>query len=271
MNTPPELDLTSVYAKLDRANEHFKAVDAEISKWIDAGRYEPFTERGAYGTRIGLAVTQVGPPPDLIRWAVIIGDCINNLRSALDHLINAFTKVSALYTPPSKKERITFVIIDDPTEFEKARNKRLAGFDSRFASALETLQPFKRKHPVLPPLLSIIRDLSNADKHRLLQVAGAGIANIDATFIGDAALGAKVCWINPEPIQHNDVICIIESSKPDPNLAFRGIRAGVEISIWHGLREGSTDAMAERSGYSALLPLLIEEVRFVIETFKRTI
>jgi hypothetical protein len=45
---PPELDLTSVYAKLDRAEEHFKAVDAEIVKWASSSRYEPFFERGGY-------------------------------------------------------------------------------------------------------------------------------------------------------------------------------------------------------------------------------
>ncbi len=101
----PELDLTSVYAKLDRAEEHFKAVDAEIAKWANSSHHEPFFERGGYGTRLGIAVTHVGPPPDLIRWSIILGDCINNLRSALDHLINAFTKVNAIYTPTGKKER----------------------------------------------------------------------------------------------------------------------------------------------------------------------
>jgi hypothetical protein len=220
---------------------------------------------------LGIAVTHVGPPPDLIRWAVIIGDCINNLRSALDHLINAFTKVSAIYTPTGKKERITFVIIDDPDEFTKARKKALIGFSDQFASTLEALQPFRRKHPALPPPLSMIRDLSNADKHRLLQVAGAGVANVNATFVGSPALGTEVNMINPDPIQSNDVICIVESSEPDPNLAIKAVSVSVAISIWHGAREGSTNPLEKRSDYSTLLRLLMGEVKFVISVFKNVV
>ena len=59
----PALDLTGVYAKLDRAEEHFKAVDAEISEWMNRGRYEPFFERGIKQTKISAAVVQLGPPP----------------------------------------------------------------------------------------------------------------------------------------------------------------------------------------------------------------
>ena len=63
---------------------------------------------------------RLAPPPDLVRWSLIIGDCINNLRSALDHLIVLFTKLPAAYVPPPKKKRVTFIIIDDPDEFAKA-------------------------------------------------------------------------------------------------------------------------------------------------------
>ena len=265
----PELDLTSAYAKLDRAEEHFKAVDAEILAWLNSGRYETFFERGSQHTRIAMSVLRIGPPPDLVRWAVIIGDCINNLRSALDHLINAFSKVPYIYTPSGKKERLTFVIIDDPTKFSRILKDTLFGLCPLYTDVLTHLQPFNRPHPVLPPLLSIIRDLSNADKHHLLQVAGAGIAGIEGEFIGDSNLGEKTFIVNHEPIQHNDVICVIESTEPDPNLRFDKVTGRVEISIWHKLREGSTNPLESRTGYSNLLRLLIGEVKYVIEAFKR--
>jgi hypothetical protein len=266
---PPDLDLTSVYAKLDRAEEHFKTVDSEIAQWLKSGRYEPFFERGTRGTRIGIAVVRTGPPPDLVRWSIIIGDCINNLRASLDHLAHAFMKVHTAYIPTGEKERVTFVIIDDPTEFAKARRGNLKGFTDRFIHVLEQLQPFNRKHPVVPPLLSIIRDLSNADKHRLLQVAGAGVVDLSGIIIGDDSKGTKVSLINPEPIQHNDVICVFESAEPDPNLAIDSLSVRIEISIWHKLRDGSTNPLEGRSSYNALLLNLIEEVKFVIGAFKQ--
>jgi hypothetical protein len=265
---PPELNLTSVYAKLDRAEEHFKAVDSEIKAWLDSGRYEAFFERGTQQTRMGISVLRTGPPPDLVRWSVIIGDCINNLRATLDHLVNAFAKVPYIYTPARDKERLTFIIIDDPSEFTKALNKTFGGLRPDYADALTLLQPFNRKHPILPPLLGIIRDLSNADKHRLLQVAGAGVARVQGNLIHNATLGKKNYFVNPDPIQNNDIICMIESSEPDPDLRLENVSGVVEISIWHGLRDGSTDPLERRTAYFTLLTMLIAEVKYVINLFK---
>jgi hypothetical protein len=264
----PQLDLTGVYAKLDRAEEHFKILDAEIVVWLNSGRYEPFFERGTEQTRIAMSMLRVGPPPDSVRWAVIIGDCVNNLRSALDHLINAFAKVPYIYKPASDKDRLTFIIIDDPAKFAKALKDSFSGLCPLYAKILTDLQPFNRTHPALPPLLSIIRDLSNADKHHLLQVAGAGVAGIEGEFIHSMSSGKKTFLVNPDPIQHNDVICVVESSEPDPNLRFDKLSGSVEISIWHKLRDGSTDPLQQRTSYSSLLPMLIAEVKYVITMFK---
>jgi hypothetical protein len=263
----PALDLTSVHAKLNRAEEHLNIVHDEITAWSNRGRYEPFFERGVKLTRISTAVLQLGPPPDLVRWSVIIGDCINNLRSALDHLMNAFTKVPYIYTPSGKRERITFIIIDDPDEFAQAMKKSFSGLCPLYTDILTRFQPFNRTHPVLPPLLSIIRDLSNADKHHLLQVAGAGIVSVEGSYSGTTGLGTKTFFVNPDPIQHNDIICLVESSEPDPNLRFEDLGARVDISIWHKLRKGSINPLEKRSPYSSLLPILIGEVRYVIDSF----
>ena len=265
---PPDLDFTGVFSKLARAEEHFKAVDSEISKWLEKGRYETFFERGAQTGRIGIGLCQIGPPPDLVRWALIIGDCINNLRAALDHLAFLFTNLPAAYTPPAKERRVSFVIIDDPAEFGRAMKGNLSGFAPKFSALFESLQPFMRIHPLLPPLLSIIRDLSNADKHRLLQVAGAGVVQLSATILGDTGRGTKIIGTNPEPIKNNDIICFIESAQPDPHLAVQSFAANVEIAIWHGARQNSTNPLDARTGYSRLLPMLIAEVRFVIDQFK---
>jgi len=232
MPVRPPLDLTSVYAKLDRAEEHFKAAQAEISAWENSGRYEPFFERGAYGTRIGLAILRIGPPPDLTRWSVIIGDCINNLRSSLDHLIYAFAKYQAAGDPAAKIENLAFVIVDLPVTFEKDKGSRLKGFSDSFIALVASMQPYVRKHP--------------ADKN----------------------LGTKVSFINPGPIQHNDIICVVESSEPDPNLTFHSLSVAIKVCIWHKLHEGSTNPLEQRTAYDVLLAMLIGEIRYVIDTFK---
>ena len=48
---------------LSRAEEHFKAVDSEISTWMQTSRYETFFERGAQTSRVGIGVCQGWPLP----------------------------------------------------------------------------------------------------------------------------------------------------------------------------------------------------------------
>ncbi len=55
---PP--DYTSTYAKLKRAEEHFQLLDAEILAWLNLADDSFSIERGAYGTRIGLAIHMKG-------------------------------------------------------------------------------------------------------------------------------------------------------------------------------------------------------------------
>ena len=95
------------------------------------------------------------------------------------------------------------------------------------------------------------------------------MADLRATFIGNP--GSKISFINPEPIQNNDIVCVIESGEPDPKLAIRTIEVGVVVSIWHKAREGSTSPLEMRTDYHTLLQSLIGEVRFVIDVFKNVV
>jgi hypothetical protein len=263
----PPLDLSSVFAKLDRAEEHFHAVHREISEWQNLNRYETFSERGVQTARVGIGVQRVGPPPDLIRWSVIIGDCVNNLRSSLDHLIYAIAKYQAAHDLTAKIDNLAFVIADTPDEFKNAK-ARLKVFTPAFVELVESFQPYKRPHPALRPLLAILRDLSNADKHRLLQVAGAGVADFKAIVTQNAEAGTKIPYINPNPIKGNDVVCVVESSESDPSLAFHSVAVRIEVAIWHGRRSPDDPPNFARTAYEVLLQFLINEVRYVIDTFK---
>ncbi|HEX5235467.1 MAG TPA: hypothetical protein VFW25_09065 [Silvibacterium sp.] len=268
MQTRPPLDFTSVYAKLDRAEEHLNAVYAEIAQWHNSCRYESFPERGSQMTRVGVALLRIGPDPYTTRWAVMIGDCLSNIRAALDHIIYSFAKFHAANNPSPDIENLAFVIADSPEEFKKAARGRLKGFTQGFIDLVESFQPYRRKHPVLPPLLALIRDLSNADKHRLLQVAGAGVAQLNVTYVGTHGIGAKIGMINPEPIEKNTIVCVVESTEPDPNLAVHAVDISVQVALWHGQREGSTNPLEGRTEVVALLKLLIGEVKAFIDAVK---
>src|SRR5262245_2957355 len=78
--------LTGVVAKFNRSKEQFDVLRAEIGEFLDQ---EPQTHlsRGEFNadTWEWIERFQMQGPP--LRWGVILGDCVHNLRSALDHLI----------------------------------------------------------------------------------------------------------------------------------------------------------------------------------------
>ncbi len=260
-----ELDLTSVYAKLGRAKEHFETVDSKIDAWTKSGEDTFTVERGAYNTRIGLAIHFHAPHPDFLGWTLIIADCIHNLRCALDHLVYVVGKFETRENPTTDVEKNYFVIADTEPEFRGESKGKLRGLNCHIIRAIERVQPYNRRHPIIPPLLTILRRFNNADKHRLLQMAGAGIGVSKILCVGDSERGRKLVRINPEPVQDNDIVCVIESTEPDPQFALNEAIAGVEVALWHGLRDGETNPLAAHTGYSVLMPLIIKEVEFVIE------
>ncbi len=75
-----------------------------------------------------------------------------------------------------------------------------------------------------------------------------------------------ISYWNPDPIEDNAIICLVESVDSDPDFQFDPTsRFGMEVCLWHGLKKGETIAMHQRTGYSVLLPWLIAEVRFVVD------
>jgi hypothetical protein len=78
------LDLRGVFAKLERASEHIAALDHEVREFQGANPITTFAE--FEGGTTFLVKVRVPETPDL-RWGVLLGDAIHNVRCALDHAV----------------------------------------------------------------------------------------------------------------------------------------------------------------------------------------
>jgi hypothetical protein len=264
------LDLTGVYAKLGRAEEHFRAVDVEIDSWLKSCEYRFPLKHNVDFTRHAIVAQLNGTKPDLIKWTLIIGDCINNLRCALDHLIYSVAKHETTNQPSADIDKLAFIIVDDPKLFMNKDNKaRLKWLTPDEIEAVRRCQPFIRTHPILPAPLKILRELSNADKHRLLQTASAAPTHLDLEFASPK--GRQLVHLNSEPIEDNSEICHIDSPQADPHLMLKGGSIGIEVALWHGPRDATSDPMYTRTGYAFLLPMLINEVKFAVNEVRASV
>ncbi len=176
------LDLGGPRAKLRRAKEHVDTLRAKIGlaghpdpRVIPLRRkYEP--EYGAVVYRIE-RVIQVGDD-----WGLIVGDAVQNMRSALDHLAWALAVRHFGGVEPTDDKiirDIQFPILskaDDWPTHRFLRHMDLADVDK-----LERYQPFKytsagrfilklqRPGAIVCPLEELAA-MSNSDKHRVIQV-----------------------------------------------------------------------------------------------------
>ena len=120
--------------------------------------------------------------------AVMLGDFVHNLRCALDYVIVACVppqrRKSAsfpiLFTNIFAKDKDGKFVVDDAdgrADFETA----VHGLHTKARTIVTDMQPFHAGNERHRHTLGLVSRLDNADKHRRLTVAGAGVANITAT------------------------------------------------------------------------------------------
>lgn len=235
------LNIDSVNAKLARAEEHRDALERELATWGHDNPYELLREVNAEFTRFSVRL-RIKRSPDLVRWGLLFGDCIHNLRCALDHLAHAIARHELRgQVPDDVAYNLQFVLARDPSEFARQmKSKRANVLSQPVRTAIEQVQPYKRPHPSVPPLLALLRDLNNTDKHSLIRPAlhaatpratrfSRPIAADEKPVDGDVVSGvvedgAEVLWISlakPARDFHIELdtsisVCIRHSLGPKP-------------------------------------------------------
>jgi|GEM_PF-4656055 len=160
--------LKSVRSKIDRANLHFRDLKAFADKILPAndGYTGPPYEYDADRQHLSI-FAPVAAPIDQ-SFSLVLGDCIHNLRSALDHLVFQLAVLNGKGGDAQTKTH--FPIFLTPDEFKKRTKKHVEPFISAAAfTAIEALQPYKTGD-MDKDILWIISQLDIIDKHRLLVV-----------------------------------------------------------------------------------------------------
>ncbi len=168
--------------KVQRAERHLEEIKAAVAEYASRNPYRAVRVRQPKGQRhIWLYRLEMTEEPDPM-IPVVIGECLYDLRSALDHLAVAIA-------PRKRKANAAFPVeTTDPWEKDADGNfvypdERRQSFSSKIrgmpAEALEMIimaQPYQREGSELETL-SLINRLENSDKHRTLVATGRGVMN----------------------------------------------------------------------------------------------
>jgi hypothetical protein len=161
--------------KLDRAHEHFLAVNEEIGRYLDSQPYKIVSNVQPSDQHLVLFEFHVISEPPL-RFGVILGDYIQNIRTALDYLACELV----IKNGGAVNVKTQFPILDCRPKDERGQPKLPkihGGVAPNVLTIIESLQPYTRGKDALHHPLSILGHLSDIDKHRFLHTTVACIKN----------------------------------------------------------------------------------------------
>ncbi len=225
------LDLSSVRAKLARAEEHISALDKEAAAWLESRPYEFETEahRDYTEFRLRLRVLE----RDCTRIGLAFGDCINNLRCALDHLMYAIAaqKVDAAgLRALSAMESFNFPIVEAAQQFARAR-KKLAVLGQPVLDAIESVQQYPCRNSEEASLMLTLRNLNNNDKHRRFHLGFGGIGpTMRIGYLGHPPDAFPVAVAHFGDARDGAEVITVTTSRPSPNIKFE-IQLMVNVAI----------------------------------------
>jgi hypothetical protein len=202
--------------KLDRAAYHLQTLNDFICTWQNA---KPLTVSGHHEADKAVYVYRLEIPPIQGGGAIIIGDILHNLRSALDHIAWQL----ALLSTPSPHDKTEFPIFwqnDNRTNGIIKRLLQNVPDDAR--KVIEALQPYATPNPRTHPLW-LLQELSNRDKHRLLTLTGAQwrfdmLAGMAWDWLNDYTVDITIPSLNeqfPPPIPEIHCDCLIITDKEE--------------------------------------------------------
>jgi hypothetical protein len=181
--------LDGIEAKVVRAKEHMRACWKIYKETL---RREPITFKLEPDAQPGFYLGQVESVPALpLTLGVAVGDVLHNFRSAIDHLVWQ----AALLHTDSPYEQSKFPITDSPSKFQRAKESFIADLAPEEQAIVEQFQPYSRGGIHSP--LRVLRDLSNRDKHRVINVVLVRAGIFGASFHGrNCAVEGDPKWIS---------------------------------------------------------------------------
>lgn len=248
--------IEAIRLKVDRAYEHFTCLHAEMRTWDNFGtNNRPWVllpEVHENGRKHWYRVRFLKPMP--VEWAVILGEALHDLRSALDQAVYWLT----IDWIGKRLDGTAFPVCRKRAHFTKAHSRgpykglptrdsglyKVRGLGPGPLAFVEALQPYPqrwRSDHVFA--IKALNELWNQDKHRLVHLFGLHFANPQVRFHKTVAPDIAVLFDNRVKHDHAIVLKLL-CDPPHPQVEmlgqiwgapsiFAGQRAhGANLNMW---------------------------------------
>jgi hypothetical protein len=155
--------LVGVLAKIERAKCHVHDLESRIKAFREAN---PDLFRCDQDPKTGNRILRLQKQFP-VEFSLMVGDAVNNMRSALDHLVCRLIEANG--SAPTR--RTCFPLCDTAAKFKESSPSQIKGVGAQVANLIEAMQPYNAGYDAL----GVVCKLNNADKHRVLIMIACGI------------------------------------------------------------------------------------------------
>jgi hypothetical protein len=186
-------DFTGVWIKVERAKVHFRDLQARYERFLEAKPYRAVRDDEPHTGDLVWRVEVSEQPP--LYWSAIAGDCVHNLRSALDLLVCEMVRAEG--------ERVTkdttFLISKSADAFKSGYIGKIQGTPKVAVDLIKKAKPYQGADNPFWRL----HELDIADKHKLLVPVGIAHEHTINTYtladVLDAYPGATTINLSEMP------------------------------------------------------------------------
>lgn len=190
--------MKAILAKLIRADELLLNLAREVREF-EASLSPPRVDKGYKSGTSTYAFFAHGDVEVPLRFAVLAGEVVHQLRSSLDHLI-----AHVVFSQGGAVTRVhQFPICSTQENYQHAVARGcLEGVPVRLQRRIEGCQPFNMEDPRVSELL-VVQELNNLDKHRLLVVVAAA-ARVGQSIRVSCGEDATITGMSPPNLRPRD-------------------------------------------------------------------
>lgn len=237
--------IVGIERKIARAEQHLGVLYGEMEAWSAGQPWGLFPEVHDEGRKHFWRLRLAKPIP--IDWAIILGEAVHNLRSALDQSVYwlsvdwtrkevPFCSFPVYRTKAMFYERERRGTRRGDWTYRSGMNK-IRGIGPGPQAFIEALQPYPQRYRRAYCLdLQLIHDLWNQDKHRLVHLWGLRFGDaevrLEKKLIQDCVVG-----LDRRLLQDGAIVIKITSDPPHAEVKVQGEISGM-LSISGGKRAG---------------------------------
>lgn len=186
--------LDPIRLRLSRAEEHLNTLSARSVSLSEGDAYTFAGELDPTSHLLSVKLKEAADVP--LELGLILGDFVHNTRSALDHLVYQLV----LLAGGAPHERHQFPILDSEADWQSKITKNPRGMlefvNPSLVAVIESLQPYMPGSGL--PSLTVLRNFSNTDKHRLVHVGLVSLTTSPKISV-DIVLPGKVTEVELRP------------------------------------------------------------------------